>query len=436
MSIKLGTSGVRGTYLDLTPEITSLLAEAFSTYIEAGKTGLAIDTRPSGKYIHKSVISGLMSAGTDVYDYGLLPTPVLQWIIKKQGLAGGISISGGHTSFDWNSLIFLNREGAYLNAIEVEEFFNLYHSGITDRKAFDQTGKHLTGQCSLEGYLDSLSAATTRDGRPLKFVVDCAYGAAGAIIEKIAKSLNVRFIPIFNESIPRPGKDPEPNKVNANILSTIVRETNCDGGFLLNSDASRILVVDEKGTILSEELTLPIFAEMILQNQKTDIVTTFSTSKAVDKVANRYGVKVHRTDVGPPSVLALAKETRSFIGGEGSGSIVYTPFSYGYDSFYFIRTLADYLRTKNISLSQLAQEFDEPEIYKKTIVLPAAQIYSILEKVNRLYENKTKLKDGFYIELASSWLCVRASSTMSMIRIVAEGPEISEEIERLNEATR
>lgn len=135
-------------------------------------------------------------------------------------------------------------------------------------------------------------------------------------------------------------------------------------------------------------------------------------------------------------MLALSRETKSFIGGEGSGSIVYTPFSYGYDSFYMIRQLVDYLRRKELTLSQLSRSFEEPQIYKKTIVLPAAKIYSLLEKVDKIYKNKVKLKDGFYINFGASWLCIRASSTMSMIRIVAEGHDIAEEIERFNEETR
>lgn len=254
MSIKLGTSGVRGTYIDLTPEITSQLSEAFSTYTESGNLGLVADTRPSGNYIRRSVVSGFMSAGSDVFDYGILPTPVLQWIIKNRGYSGGISISGGHTGFEWNSLIFLNNDGAYLNSIEVEEFFNLFHSGKTERKAFDKIGKHHTGLCSLKDYLSCLSNNSVIDGRPLKFVVDCSYGAASSIINKIGKALNVDFIPIFDEVVAKPGKDPEPNRVNASLLSTIVRETDCDGGFLLNTDASRILLVDEWGRFSQRSL--------------------------------------------------------------------------------------------------------------------------------------------------------------------------------------
>jgi phosphomannomutase len=436
MALKFGSSGVRGLYSELSPEIATNLAMAFSTYAGGGHIAVGADPRPSGKYLVDAVISGLTATGAGVHDYGILPTPVLQWITGEHEFDGAVSISGGHTSFEWNSLIFINPQGAYLNAVEVEEFFNLYHSGKYARKAYNRLGDYGAGSQHVDRYFEKLAAGGISAGRRCKFAVDCSNGAASVILGGLSNALNIDFVPLFCEGEPFFQKDPEPNLKNAGFLSTFVKEIRCDGGFLLNSDASRVLVVDETGKALSEELTLPLFARIMLEEKKTNIITTFSSSKAVDAVADRFGVKVFRTDVGPPSVVQKAVEMKAEIGGEGSGSVFFTPFSYGYDSFLFIKVMVDYLRKHDAGISTLAAEFQMPDIYKDTVFLPAEKIYAILERIDKLFPSKVKLKDGFYYEAGGGWLCVRASSTMAMIRIVGEGPGIRSEIERIKEEIR
>lgn len=433
MSLKLGTSGVRGTYVDLTPQIAAELSEAFSTYMDSGCIALGTDTRPSKDYLKHAALSGLIATGAEVDDYGVLPTPILQWLIKSFGYSGGLSISGGHTSTHWNSLVFLNGQGGYLSPFELEEFLNLYHSKVFSRKSFDGLGSCRSVFERVESYFESVSAAAAEPTKKLRFAIDCAGGATGRILRQFARGLKIDVIPLFCGAEEQLTRKPEPNRVGADILSTVVRETQCDGGFLLNSDASRVLMVNETGRIFSEELTLPIFARLVLEREKTNIVTTYSTSRAVDRVAETYGVAVFRTDVGPPSVVQCALEVKASVGGEGSGSVVYTPFSHGYDGLLYIQKITEFLRANATTVSALSREFSEPDIHKTTIPLPASEIYASLEKVEKLYPNKTKLKDGIYVEQGDEWLCVRTSSTLPMIRIVGEGSFVPEEFERIRE---
>lgn len=440
MSIKLSVSGIRGKFDELTPNRVVNYVQAFANYIGGGDIIVGADLRPSGKFISEAVVAGLTSCGAKVIDYGIIPTPVIQWLIKKFQFMGGVSITAAHNSFDWNSLIFLNAEGSYLSHLEGEEFFNLYHSGKFEKTRFNNVGtyikvEHPAGEI-YKGYLnDYFKSLKVKEqpGRKLKLVVDCSNGFYRSIIDSLAEALDVRLIPIFCGKSAVLQKDPEPNVKNAEFLSTIVRETGSDGGFLLNSDASRVLVVDEKGQPFSEELTLPIFAMMILEEEASDIVTNYSTSRAVDRVAEKFSAKVFRTDVGQPYVVQMVKEIKTKIGGEGSGSIVYSPFSFGFDSFVFIKKIVAYLRKHNLKLSDIGDNFKTPEIYKETIFPKPSKIYAFLERIASRFKEKMKLKDGFYISSGDEWLCVRVSSTVSMIRLIAEGNDMIEEVRRIKE---
>lgn len=432
MAIKLSISGIRGKFHELSPYRVVEFAQAYSNYIGGGDVFIGSDSRPSGKFIREALIAGLTAAGSNVVDYGNLPTPILQWLIKNASCSGGISITAGHNTFDWNCLIFLNAEGSYINHIEGEEFFNVYHSGRFTTQKYDRIGTYSQQESPPERYFNALAINEKSDKFP-KFVVDCSNGFTEDIIEKLSLALHVKMIPIFSSKTNIMEKDPEPTIPNAQLLGTIVRETGSDGGFLLNSDASRVLVVDEYGQPHSEELTLPIFASIILEKEKSHIVTNYSTSITIDQVAKKFNSRVFRTDVGQPQVVQSVQDLKTTIGGEGSGSIIYSPFSSGFDSFYFIRTIIQYLHQNKVSLSYIASQFVPPRIYKETLFLPQTKIYKILERIGNLYTPTVRLKDGFYIRNGEDWLCIRASATVSMIRIVGEGESITDEIARIKE---
>jgi phosphomannomutase len=436
MSIKLSISGIRGQFQELSPNRVVEYVQAFSTYIGGGDVIVGYDSRPSGKFINEAVISGFMSGGTNVFDYGMLPTPILQWIIKHSSFQGGISITAGHNTFDWNSLIFLNSEGSYITHLEGVEFFNLYHSGNFTKQPYDKLGSYNQSRKLLDDYFRALFIEE-KPGKQQKFVIDCANGFDCDIVQKLADALHIKVIPIFCGKESTMSRDPEPNIGNAGFLGTIVRETGSDGGFLLNSDASRVLVVDETGRPLSEELSLPIFADIMMGLGKadSDIVTNYSTSKTIDMVARKYGARVVRTEVGQPYVVQMVKNIKAEIGGEGSGSVIFSPFSMGFDSFVFIKYMVEFLRKHNIAVSDITRQFETPKIYKETISLPPNKIYRLLEKIGNLYrENEIiRLKDGFYIDYGEDWLCIRASATVSMIRIIGEGKRICNEIVRVKE---
>ena len=140
MALKLSISGIRGKFHELTPDRVVNFVQAFSTYIEGGDVIIGADARPSGIFIKEAAIAGLISSGSNVYDCGIVPTAILHRIVKNSSCSGGISITAGHNSFDWNSLIFLGSDGSYLNHLEGEEFFNLYHSRNFVEKGFNGLG--------------------------------------------------------------------------------------------------------------------------------------------------------------------------------------------------------------------------------------------------------------------------------------------------------
>jgi len=431
MAIKISTSGIRGRFDELSPTRIARFTQAFASYLDGGTIAICSDLRPSGVFIREAVIAAVSSCGARVVDFGSLPTPILQWIIPHAHFRGGIAITANHNTFEWNSLIFLNREGAYLSPQEGEEMFNLYHSGQFSFRSYAQTGPALTGDPRwLDRYFQTLFIPDQEE-RPLRFMIDCGNGFGAEIARRLEKPLKIRLGPIFTGDLGSWQKDPEPNPENASVLSALVRESGSDGGFMVNSDASRLLIVDEKGRIFSEEMTWPILASILLEDQRNDLVTSYATARLIEKVAKTAGVKVFRTDIGQPDIVQMTRELHTTLGGEGNGSFVYIPHSRGFDAFFGIRSIIGRLRKKGVPLSSLAEEWEPPCIIKAILPLPQASIYAVLDRIQADYPQRINLKDGFYCCKGDQWLCVRASSTLALIRLIGEGSDIQDEIDRI-----
>lgn len=431
MPIKLNISGIRGKYSEFTPHWIAKLVNAYVMRMEPGTFIVSRDKRPSGPFIRHAALTGFLSAGAHVLDAGILPTPILQWLIPYLKLNGGLSITAGHNPFEWNAMIFLNQDGAYLNHYEGEEFFSLFHSGNPRLQPFDAQGIIDERPLDLSPYFSALSLNDS-DHTGQKYVIDCVNGFDTSLLVMLQESLKVHIIPLFSSpqeySIQR---NPEPTIANAAFLSTVVRETQSQGGFLLNSDASRVLLVDEQGTPYSEEITFPLFARLMLEKVQSDLVTNYSTSKLIDRVAGHFSVKVHRTDIGQSEVIHRAKELGCSLAGEGSGSTQYSPFSSGFDSFYTIRTVIDYLIKSRLTLSELLRDFPLKPIYKESFFLEPRVIYETLERIGKAFPSSLRLKDGYYIDEGDAWICVRASATVNMIRIFAEGERMKSVLEQI-----
>src|ERR1035437_4645642 len=126
--LKIGVSGIRGVVGDfLTPGLACAFAQAFGTYVGAGRVVVGRDTRSSGEMFHPAVACGLLAAGCEVVDIGILPTPTIQIYVGATRARGGIAITASHNPPEYNALKLFNSEGLFFNSYERGELLDLYH---------------------------------------------------------------------------------------------------------------------------------------------------------------------------------------------------------------------------------------------------------------------------------------------------------------------
>src|SRR5579871_6014453 len=126
--LKIGVSGIRGVVGEfLTPALACQFAQAFGTYVGAGRVVLGRDTRSSGPMLQHAVTCGLLAAGCEVIDVGILPTPTIQIYVAATRASGGVAVTASHNPPEYNALKLFNSEGLFFNNYERGELLDLYH---------------------------------------------------------------------------------------------------------------------------------------------------------------------------------------------------------------------------------------------------------------------------------------------------------------------
>src|SRR5437667_12211530 len=126
--LKIGVSGIRGVVGEfLTPALACSFAQAFGTYVRGGRVVLGRDTRKSGEMLTHAVASGLLAAGCEVVEVGILPTPTIQIYVAATHAQGGIAITASHNPPEYNALKLFNAEGLFFNNYERGELLDIYH---------------------------------------------------------------------------------------------------------------------------------------------------------------------------------------------------------------------------------------------------------------------------------------------------------------------
>mgnify|MGYP003704933151 CR=1 FL=1 len=118
-----GTDGVRGLANGLlTAELATSLGVAAAQVLTENTSDYARpfavvgrDPRASGEFLQAAVSAGLASAGVDVVDVGVVPTPAVAYLTSVLGASLGVVISASHNPMPDNGIKLFARGGGKLD---------------------------------------------------------------------------------------------------------------------------------------------------------------------------------------------------------------------------------------------------------------------------------------------------------------------------------
>jgi phosphomannomutase len=424
-----GVRGIIGVSTGLEPTLAAQYAMAFGTLLGKGKVVLGRDSRVSGDMVSHAVISGLLATGIDVVEIGIVPTPTVEIAVTGLKAAGGICVTASHNPSDWNALKFFNSRGEFITPAQYGELSNIFESKGFALKPYSKLGK-LSHQENWIGKHIALVLALKTVNRPAikrrKFtvVVDAINGAGSLALPLLLEKLGAKVIRINCKGDGDFVHMPEPIPKHLTQLAREVKVRKADLGMACDPDADRLVLVDEKGKAINEELTLTVAVRQVLKSKKGKVVLNLSTSRTTEDAARSLGGDVRYSKVGEANVVEMMHQVKSIIGGEGNGGVIYPACHAGRDALVGAALVLSCLAEEKRSLASLVETFPSYYIIKSKAPLPSdfsARLARFEAEAEKMLGVATiDRRDGIRMDFDRGWVQLRTSNTEPIYRLIVE----------------
>jgi len=365
-----GTDGVRGTanVHPMTAEMALSLGQAIARIFRTDGVGkhriiIGKDTRLSGYLFEDALAAGICSMGVDVIQVGPMPTPGMAFLTADMRCEAGVMISASHNPYQDNGIKFFSSDGYKLpDAIE-RRIETLISSGELSalRAAPDEIGRAQRIEDVAGRYVVFLKKTfpidLSLDG--MRLVLDCANGAAYKVGPTVLEELGAEVF--------RLGVSPNGRNINEGCgslypqkVSEKVREVRADVGIALDGDADRVVMIDEKGTIVDGDQLIALCARDMVERgvlRGGQVVATVMSNLGLEKALAELGVGLLRTQVGDRYVVDAMREGGFNLGGEQSGHVVFLDHNTSGDGLITALQVLAIMQRKQRSLSELTTDF-------------------------------------------------------------------------------
>ncbi|MDR2977251.1 MAG: phosphoglucosamine mutase [Streptococcaceae bacterium] len=424
-----GTDGVRGeANKELTPEMAFKLGR-FGGYVLSQhevaqpKVYVARDTRISGQMLSNSLISGLLSVGIEVYDLGVIATPGLAYLVKKDGASSGVMITASHNPALDNGIKFFGSDGFKLDDAQELEIEALIDAPVDNlpRPSAEGLGRLNEYKEAKQKYITFLEGTADGSFEGYKIVLDTANGATYTTARSVYLDLEADIKVI--------GEHPDGLNINDNIGSTHpeklaekVLEVGANAGFAYDGDGDRLIAVDEKGRVIDGDRIMYILAKYLSKKGKlaqNAVVTTVMSNLGFHNGISDLGLKSVVTAVGDRYVVEEMKKSGYNFGGEQSGHMIFLDYSPTGDGQLSSIQLLKVMRDTGKKLSDLASEVT---IYPQKLVNVRLEKleYKDTWQDNPAIQQIIAEKEALLGE--SGRILVRSSGTEPLLRVMAEAP--------------
>ena len=421
-----GTNGVRGVVnRDLTAAKVTRLAAAAGALL-----GLSVavgrDGRTSSPMFRDAAVSGLLSVGCRVHDAGMLPTPALQYAVKRFGLDGGLMVTASHNPPEFNGVKVIAGDGVEVSRRREAEIEDIFFGGGPQLSPWSQIGTARELD-ALEDYSEAVLSHVDRDavrGARLKIALDPGNGVASLAAPAIARELGCS-VSTINADIDGwfPGRDSEPRPDNLDGLRRLVEASGADVGVAFDGDGDRNIFIDEMGEVHWGDRSFALVArDFLARNPGEAVATPVSSSRVVEDVVSAGGGRLVWTPVGSVVVSHTMVEEGIRLGGEENGGIFYGPHQPVRDGAMAMALVLDIMAREGRPLSELFGELPQYAQMKDRVACPEGLKQRALEALRGSVEApRVETIDGLKLwHPDGSWILIRPSGTEPVFRLFAE----------------
>lgn len=422
----------------LTEEDVFFIGKAFASVVREQNEQqiiVARDGRFSSPRLAQHLSAGIRSAGCDVLDLGMVPTPVLYYATSVLSAHSGVMLTGSHNPANYNGLKMV-AQGAALSEADIQA---LYHRILEKRFA---NGSGAYSQVNMvKRYIAEISEKVQLK-RPLHVVIDAGNGVTGSIAPQLYKALGCEVSELFCEIDGTfPNHHPDPSQAeNLQTLIQTVRNTHADIGLAFDGDGDRLGVVTKQGEVIWADRLLMLFAQALLKAEpQAKIIYDVKCTNHLATLIRSLGGEPIMWKTGHSLIKAKLAETHAQLAGEMSGHFFFKDRWYGFDDALYagarlLEILAEQEKTSDLVFASIPNSINTPELKIEVSEEEKFQLMQqLIQHAQFTDAEEVMMIDGVRVNFAEGWGLVRPSNTTPylILRFEAINQVVLEQIQTI-----
>lgn len=374
------------------------------------------DGRLSTPELKQALNQGIQSAGLDVIDIGIVPTPLVYYASSVSETQTGIMVTGSHNPKDYNGFKMMIA-GVTLAGDEIQDLLRR----IEARDWIDGNGG-LETRDYVPAYIDEVAERIQLTRKP-SIVIDCGNGVAGMMAQQFFERLGCQVDALYTEVNGNfPNHHPDPSKpANVAELQARVKSVNADIGFAFDGDGDRVGVITAAGeNVFADRLMMLLGMDVASRNPGEPILYDVKCSRHLGELIRDAGGQPVMWKTGHSLVKRKMKEVNAPLGGEMSGHVFFKENWHGFDdALYTAARVLELTDRKQRSLDEmlasLPSDVSTPEI---NLTVTDEGKFKIVEKLANLgwFEGgDLSTVDGVRVDYPDGFGLVRASNTTPVL---------------------
>ena len=436
---------IRGTVPDtLTPDLAHLLGLAFGALVrEQGDDAVLVgrDGRLSSPALARALMQGLRAAGARVIDIGLATTPQLYFATHTL-CPHGIQVTGSHNPKDDNGFkMVLHRQSLHGDALQdIRARMEALVARPNTAIPADTDPAAAVPADVQSAYRDRI-ASDIHLARPMKVVLDCGNGVAGASAPAVLRAIGCEVVELYSEVDGGfPNHHPDPSRPeNLLDLARALQEHGAEVGLALDGDGDRVALLTRDGrTIHADRLLMLLAPDVLARHPGAAIVFDAKCSQGLAPVVEAAGGVPVMYRSGHSLMKAKMRELLSPLGGEMSGHLFFGDRWYGFDDgTYAACRLLEILSRgpdANAVLHALPDSYNTPELH---VACAEGEAHGLVERIRAELllgaDARLNTVDGLRVDWSDGFGLLRASNTTPALTMRFEGrtPEALARIQSL-----
>jgi mannose-1-phosphate guanylyltransferase/phosphomannomutase len=423
-----GAYGITGLgNIEISPEFAAKLGAAFgATLREHAIVCASRDPHRACRLINRALISGFLSAGVDVHDFRVAPTPVVRYQMGKHGAVAGVHVRRSPYDPELIDIKFFDERGMDISANREKGVERLFFREDFRRAKVEDTGRLSLPEYDIENYREGILGFINQDAiraRAPKIVIDYAYGSASTIFPHILGKVGCQVIALnayMDEA--RIVKNAEEFQQSLKQLCEIVRILGADVGFMLDAGAEKLFLVDDKGDLLSDELALAVVALLMAKTQSAGTIgVPITASGVLEELVAPGGFRVVRTKIAPRALMEAATREGVVFVGDAFGGFIFPQFQPAFDAMLATLKILEMLALSELTLHQAIRHIPQRVMTRDQVPCPWERKGGLMRTlIEATTHENVELVDGVKIRWGGDWAILYPDPDRPVFHILAE----------------